>query len=165
MSLCYLPTLIEELWQHTTDITVFSSVSSPGLITTLTVVSCPWLVLGQLGALVEMVTHLCLQNIKQTGTECPWMKIFTMYNLAVSGRSSLSNKNRLNAHTKNLNTPSPLSPSPLSPSPVGHMWTFPTFRLESLCLAPFCCDQNVLQASCWNGFCMLLDQTLQFFDQ
>lgn len=36
--------------------------------------SCSCLMLGQLGALAEMVTHLYLWNIKQTGLVCKWVK-------------------------------------------------------------------------------------------
>lgn len=76
-------------------------------------------------------------------------KTLTTYSWAVSGCSFLSNKNWPNVYTKN--------PNHLPLSPVGHMWTFPIVSLESLCLSPFCCDQSVLQASRWNGFCMSPD--------
>lgn len=157
LSLCYSPALIKELWQHYTEPSFCSSISSPGL-------SPPSLWLPALGlclASLEVrqrwsLISTCKILSRQALCVSEW-KTLTMYDLAVSGCSSLSEQNWLNAHTKNLNRP------PLSP--VGHMWTFPTVSLESLCLAPLCCDQCVLRANCWNGFCMSLDQTFQFFDQ
>lgn len=94
------------------------------------------------------LTSTCEISSRQALCVNEW-KTLTTYSWAVSGCSFLSNKNWPNVHTKN--------PNHLPLSPVGHMWTFPTVSLESLCLSPFCCDQSVLQASRCNGFCMSPD--------
>lgn len=108
--------------------------------------------------LVSCLANLELRQIGHSSLPTKYsyeLKILTMYYLAISECSCT--KYRSYAYTKNL--------SCLILSPVGHMWTFPTFILESSCLTLFFCDQSVLQAKCWNGSCMSLDQTCQFFDQ
>lgn len=94
------------------------------------------------------LTSTCEIISRQTLCANEW-KTLTKYSWAVSECLFLSSKKWPNAHAKNLNH--------LPLSPAGHMQTFPSVSLESLCLSPFCCDQSMLQASFWNGFCMSLD--------
>lgn len=101
-----------------------------------------------------LLTSTCEIFSRQVLCVNEW-KTLTTSSWAVSGYSFLSNKNWPNAHTQNLKH--------LPLSPVGHMWTFATGSLASLCLSPFCCDQSVLQANFWNELCMSLEYPSNFW--